>query len=161
MGRYCRQQTSNIVALRTLHVWDYEAEWRLYASVNYPPLVQIMTCRLVSTKPLSEPMVEYCQLGPQEQSSEISVVNQTFSFKKLHLRISYAKWRPFSLGLNVLIVLNCINAHWFSQQVMIRLIAGSQTGFKPKSLTQFSNAYMSFFLLGICYNQQLEPKSEW
>ena len=30
---------------------------------------------------------------------------QTFSFKKMHLKMSSAKWRPFCLGLNVLISL--------------------------------------------------------
>ena len=31
-----------------------------YASANYPSLVQIMACRLVGAKPLSEPLMEYC-----------------------------------------------------------------------------------------------------
>ena len=35
--------------------------------------------------------------------SEISIEIQTFSFKKMHLKMSSAKWRPFGLGLNVLI----------------------------------------------------------
>ena len=34
--------------------------------------------------------------------SEILIEIQTFSFKKMHLKISSAKWRPFCLGLNVL-----------------------------------------------------------
>ena len=34
--------------------------------------------------------------------SEISIGIQTFSFKKMHLKMSSAKWRPFCLGLNVL-----------------------------------------------------------
>ena len=34
--------------------------------------------------------------------SEISVGIQTFSFKKMHLNMSSAKWRPFCLGLNVI-----------------------------------------------------------
>ena len=33
--------------------------------------------------------------------SEILIGNQTFSFKKMHLKILSAKWRPFYLGLNV------------------------------------------------------------
>ena len=41
-----------------------EAEWRKYASVNRPSLVQLMACRLVGAKPLSEPLPEYCQLEP-------------------------------------------------------------------------------------------------
>ena len=34
--------------------------------------------------------------------SEILSEIRTFSFKKLHLKVSSAKWRPFCLGLNVL-----------------------------------------------------------
>ena len=33
---------------------------------------------------------------------EILIEIQTFSFKKVHLKMSSAKWRPFGLGLNVL-----------------------------------------------------------
>ena len=33
---------------------------------------------------------------------EIVIGIQTFSFKKMHLKMSSAKWRPFCLGLNVL-----------------------------------------------------------
>ena len=33
---------------------------------------------------------------------EILIRIQTFSFKKMHLKMSSAKWRPFCLGLNVL-----------------------------------------------------------
>ena len=33
--------------------------------------------------------------------SEILIGIQTFSFKKMHLKMSSAKWCPFSLGLNV------------------------------------------------------------
>ena len=35
--------------------------------------------------------------------SEILIRIQTFSFKKMHLEMSSAKWRPFCLALNVLI----------------------------------------------------------
>ena len=35
--------------------------------------------------------------------SEISIGIQTFLFKKMHLNMSSPKWRPFCLGLNVLI----------------------------------------------------------
>ena len=37
-----------------------EAEWRIYASVNLPSLVQIIGCRLIGAKPLSEPTLVYC-----------------------------------------------------------------------------------------------------
>ena len=34
--------------------------------------------------------------------SEISIEILTFSFKKMHLKVSSAKWRPFCIGPNVL-----------------------------------------------------------
>ena len=34
--------------------------------------------------------------------SEMSIDIQTFSFKKIHFKMSSGKWRPFCLGLNVL-----------------------------------------------------------
>ena len=34
--------------------------------------------------------------------SEVSIEIQTFSFKRNHLKVSSAKWRPFCLGFNVL-----------------------------------------------------------
>ena len=43
-------------------------------------------------------------IGPLgANSSEIIIEIQTSSFKKMHLKMSSAKWRPFCLGLNVLI----------------------------------------------------------
>ena len=33
--------------------------------------------------------------------SELLIEIQTFSFKKMHLKMSSVKWRPFCLGLNV------------------------------------------------------------
>ena len=42
-------------------------------------------------------------IGPLETNfSYILIAIETFSFKKMHLKISSAKWRPFCLGLNVL-----------------------------------------------------------
>ena len=38
--------------------------------------------------------------------SDILIGIQIFSFKKMRLKMSSAKWRPFCLGLNVLITLN-------------------------------------------------------
>ena len=46
--------------IHNLNPYLIEAKWRIYASVQIPTLVQIMACRLVGAKPLSEPMLEYC-----------------------------------------------------------------------------------------------------
>ena len=50
--------------------------------------------------------------------SEILIGIQTFSFKKMHLKMSSAKRRPFCLGLNVLKILcpaalRRLATHWF------------------------------------------------
>ena len=42
--------------------------------------------------------------------SEILIGIQTFSFKKMHLKMSSAKWCPFCLGLNVL-------THWSPDEI--------------------------------------------
>ena len=54
---------------------------------------------------------------------EILIDIRTFPFKKMHLKMSSGKWRPFCLGLNVLmhcgivtlcgVVVGCY--HWFKQ----------------------------------------------
>ena len=43
--------------------------------------------------------------------SEILIGIQTFSFKKMHLKMSSAKWRPFCLGLNMLSNLGLVTPH--------------------------------------------------
>ena len=48
--------------------------------------------------------------------SEILIAFQTFSFKKVHLNVSSAKWQPFCFGLNVFKHYPGINArgsHWW------------------------------------------------
>ena len=60
---------SNWVNSRCVTYYDIEAEQHIYASVNYPPLVQIIARRLAGAKLLSEPMLGYCELDPWEQTS--------------------------------------------------------------------------------------------
>ena len=52
--------------------------------------------------------------------SEILSGIQTFSFKKMHLKMSSAKWRPFRLGLNVLILQLQIPHGQFQQLQMLQ-----------------------------------------
>ena len=48
--------------------------------------------------------------------SEILIEILTFSFKKLRLKVSSAKRRPFCLGLNVLIIMFPMRPMWFQVQ---------------------------------------------
>ena len=44
-------------------------------------------------------------MNKQWTNNEIIIEIHTFSFKKIHLKMSSEKWRPFCLGLNVLSIL--------------------------------------------------------
>ena len=75
-------------------------------------LVQEMARRLFGARPLPEPMLPYCQLVPRNKSHRHFLVEiLTFSFKKMHLKVSSAKWRPFcargdGLGFKILLMLD-------------------------------------------------------
>ena len=125
------------------------AQTRKYCGI-WTSLVQIMECLLFSSKPFSEPIINYCQLDPSDQTQWFPNQNIKFcikkciqkchqqdvvyffmpkcakeklfckrwkapfkrnqwclnpkkaSFKKMHLKMSSAKFIPFSSGLNVL-----------------------------------------------------------
>ena len=49
--------------------------------------------------------------------SEIIIGFQTFSFKKMHLKMSSAKWRPSCLGLNVLMSFYISSVHAFMLEI--------------------------------------------
>ena len=56
--------------------------------------------------------------------NEISIEIHTYSFKKMHLKMSSGKWRPFCLGLNVVRVQCRTSQHWWEQLLGV-------TGSKP------------------------------
>ena len=60
-------------------------------------LVQIMTCRLFGAKPLSKPMLGYCQRTPGTNYRNFFRIIQNVLFIKMHLKISSVKWQPFCL----------------------------------------------------------------
>ena len=57
-----------------------------------PTLVQIMACRLFDTRPLPEPMLQYCQSGPRKHIS----LNCFFKFKSFYSRKCTWKCRLWS-----------------------------------------------------------------
>ena len=69
-----------------------------------PSVAQIMACRRIDVKSLSEPILPYCQMDPKEYIS----VKFYLKFPNFHSRRyalkcrSSGNWRPFCLGLNVL-----------------------------------------------------------
>ena len=84
-----------------------EAPWRIYASVMCPSLVRMVACRRVGAKPLFVPMWNNINWTLGTNFSEILIEIDTFSVRKMHLKMSSGKWRPFCLGLNVFNELIC------------------------------------------------------
>ena len=71
LGQSCDCPNASKVTMADMAEWNTTGskwfnslwpEWHIYASVNFPSLVQIMAYRLVGAKPLSKPMLEYCYL---------------------------------------------------------------------------------------------------
>ena len=57
----------------------------------------------------------------EKEFSEISIDIHTFSFKKMHLKISYGKWRPFCTGLKV--KASCITQHSWHQSIQTNAVS--------------------------------------
>ena len=95
----------NIVRRWTLDI-SYElieAEWRIYASLNWVIIGSDNGLLPVWHKAIICTNAGILLIGPLETSfSEILIGIQTFSFKKLHLKTSSAKWCLFCLSLNEL-----------------------------------------------------------
>ena len=72
--------------------------------------------------------------------SEILIaIFEEFSFKKMHFKISSAKWRPFYLGLNVLtsqMLRQCIWSGYFQNRIIRQRISRSLDDSPPVTLIQ-------------------------
>ena len=66
--------------------------------------------------------------------SEILIAIETFSFKKMHLKISSAKWRPFCLGLSEL-------THWGWNKVTAILQMTFSNAFSCMKMYEFKNEW--------------------
>ena len=89
-----------------------------------------MACCLFDAKPLSEPMLAYCQymnmnkfqkklnwnrtIFIQENTFEniVCKMAEQFSYKKIHLRIFYAKWRPLCLCVSMFMTHQIVECHY-------------------------------------------------
>ena len=61
----------------------------------------MMDYRLFGVKPLFDPLLDYWRLNPWEQIS-VKFESKYNIFKEMNLKTSFAKWKLFFLGLNVL-----------------------------------------------------------
>ena len=84
-----------------------------------PSLVQIMACCLFAAKPLSEPMLYYCQQDPLEKNvSQIVFQILTFWIKKMYMKMS-GKHQQFCLGFNALNTIYIFDICQCSSNVMV------------------------------------------
>ena len=80
-----------------------EAEWPIYASVNYAIIGSDNGLSPGRRQAIIWTNVGILLSGSLGANfSEIFIQVYRFSFKKMHLNMSSAKWRPFCLGLKVL-----------------------------------------------------------
>ena len=85
-----------------LHLY-IEAEWRIYASLTSAIIGSDNGLSPVRRSAIIWTNAGILLIGPLGTIfSEISIGIETFSFKKMHLKMSSAKWRPSCLGLNML-----------------------------------------------------------
>ena len=75
-----------------------------------------MACRLLSAKPFSEPILVLLLNGTLGINlSEILIKSSSFSFKKMHLKISSGKWCLFSSQPQCV---NMIYAIWYELSIL-------------------------------------------
>ena len=93
--------------------------------------------------------------------SEILIGIQTFSFKKMHLKMSSAKWRPVCLGLNVLMgqlnlyTLWLVLSHYNSYETRIFMENYHQTS--NLNCTKAQNFNFSHLVLQLSLPNPLKP----
>ena len=93
-----------------------EAEWRIYASLNWAIIGSDNGLSPVRRQSIIWTNAAIFLIGPLGTNfSEILIGIQTFSFKKLHLKTLSAKWRLFCLGVSELT--NTYNCMYRSVQI--------------------------------------------
>ena len=101
-----------------------EAEWRIHASLNWVIIGSDNGLSPVRRQAIIWTNTGILLIGPLGTNfSEILSEIHTFSFKKMRLKMSSGKWRPFCLGLNVLKSCNDLT-QWVSEY----LFSNSRTG---------------------------------
>ena len=86
-----------------IHSFLIEDEWRIYASLNWIIIGSDNGLSPVWCQAIIWTNAGILLIGTLGTNfNEIFIEIRTFSFKKIHLKMSSGKWRPFCLGLNVL-----------------------------------------------------------
>ena len=107
--------------------------------------------RLVGAKPLSEPMLEYLFIEPLEANyNGIIIENLIFLFKKMHSKISFAKWWTFYPGRDEL---NNELPHVTTVKVAIE-----QRSVRRMHLHCDHYLYQKIYVPNYCYDPHMSPR---
>ena len=98
----CDGQLCNSFSIHSLRTSDAYMRHQ-----SRPSLVQIMACRLLGSKPLSEPMLHYCQLDLMKKLQSNCIRSSNIFFQENELENVVCCWHPFCVGLNIMI---CVSA---------------------------------------------------
>ena len=80
-----------------------ESRWHIYASIRYTIIASDNDLSPGGLQAIIWTNAGILLTGPLGTNfSENSIEMHTFSFKKMHLKMSSGKWQPFCLGINVL-----------------------------------------------------------
>ena len=84
-------------------VYLIEAEWRIYASVDWSIIVSRNVSSPVRCQAIIRTNAGLFWSHPWEQIGEIEEKRGQFLYKKIKMKISSVKWRPICLVLRVLL----------------------------------------------------------
>ena len=83
----------------TLHI---EGKWCIYVSMNYGNISSDNGLSHGQHQAITWTNVALLSIGTSRTNfNEILIEIQTFPSEKMHLKITFWKWQPFSLGMNV------------------------------------------------------------
>ena len=89
--------------LSTSFIFNTEAKWCIYTSVTYATTGSDNGLLPVRCQAIIWTNAGILLIGPLRTNfTEILIEKQTFPFKKMHLKMSSAKYQPFCLDLNAL-----------------------------------------------------------
>ena len=117
----------------------HRAKWRIYASVN-----KVIIDSNNGLSPLSEPMLTYSQLDPWEQSLEkIWIKVKKNPFKKIHVKISSAKWRALYFDLSAFTAYHAAAGEYVFASPENTAISALSTSYRPELTNELWNGLIT------------------
>ena len=129
-----------------------------------------MACRLVGAKPAWCQAIIWTNAGMSligtlgTNFSEVVIIIQAFSFRKMHLKVPSAKWQIFFLGFNVLSCAGkCLNVQWHNEVILWEVEAGELSAgtASMRSVVERLMEAKDWSLKGSCFISEDTHKVIW